>query len=75
MIDYFGGSIGVTRTRVLFKAPQILQACKGKCVSWKPELFMKAVDDCSYKIVIGKLLFEGHPQNNYDLVLNGHYLR
>jgi hypothetical protein len=63
-----------------FRAPEILQACKDKMVSKKPEVFLRAADAYSfrmtcYEILIGKLLFEDHPLNVSiltNLVINQH---
>ena len=59
-----------------WRAPEILQACKNKNVFKRPEIFTKQADIYSYgmtcyEILSGKLPFEGHPWNDYDLVLNG----
>jgi hypothetical protein len=71
----FECSIGVVGTG-FFRAPEILQACKEKNVSQKPELFTKKVDVYSYgmtcyEILTGKLPFEEHSIHEYDLVLQG----
>ncbi|KAG0614477.1 hypothetical protein M758_6G180100 [Ceratodon purpureus] len=71
----FECSIGVTGTG-FFRAPEILQACKDRKLSERPEVFSKAVDVYGfgmvcYEVLKGKLPFEGHPLNDYDLVLNG----
>ncbi|KAG0625372.1 hypothetical protein M758_2G049600 [Ceratodon purpureus] len=68
-------SIGVIGTG-FFRAPEIVQACKDKAVNKKQNLFTKAADVYSYgmtcyEILTGKLPFEGHPTNDYDLVLKG----
>ena len=68
-------SIGVVGTG-FFRAPEILQACKDHKVWERPEVFSRAADIYSYgmtcyEILIGKLPFEGHPQNDYAHVLNG----
>ncbi|KAG0585507.1 hypothetical protein KC19_2G017500 [Ceratodon purpureus] len=74
MADY-ESSIGVIGTG-FFRAPEILQACKDKTIYQRPELFTKESDVYSfgmmcYEILTGKLPFEGHSLNNYDIVLNG----
>jgi hypothetical protein len=60
-------SIGVIGTG-FFRAPEILQACKNKMVSKKPEVFSRAAEAYSfgmicYEILTGKLPFEDHPLN------------
>jgi serine/threonine protein kinase len=67
-----GGVIGTG----FFRAPEILQACKDRNVSQKPEVFSKATDVYGYgmicyEILTGKLPFEDHPANDYNLVLSG----
>jgi serine/threonine protein kinase len=59
-----------------FRAPEILQACKDRNVSQKPEVFSKATDVdgygmICYEILTGKLLFEHHLTSDYNLVLSG----
>jgi hypothetical protein len=71
----FECSVGVLGTG-FWRAPKILQACKEKNVFTRPEIFTKQVDIYSYgmtcyEILTGKIPFEGHPWNDYDLVLNG----
>jgi hypothetical protein len=71
----FECSVGVVGTG-FWRAPEILQACKDKNVSKRPEIFTKQADVYSYgmtcyEILTGKLPFEGHSQRDYDLVLNG----
>lgn len=68
-------SVGVVGTG-LWRAPEILQACKERNVSQRPELFTAAADAYGYgmvcyEILTGKLPFEGHVGNGYDLVLSG----
>lgn len=68
-------SVGVVGTG-FFRAPEILQACKEKNVSNRPELFTKEADVYSYgmtcyEILTGKLPFQGHSTREYDLVLSG----
>jgi serine/threonine protein kinase len=75
LVADFECSVGVVGTG-FFRAPEILQACKDKTINHRPELFTKAVDVYSYgmtcyEILTGKLPFEGHLQNDYDLVLSG----
>jgi serine/threonine protein kinase len=53
-----------------------LQALKDKNVYKKPEIFTKQADVYSYgmtcyEILAGKIPFEGHPWNDYDLVPDG----
>jgi serine/threonine protein kinase len=71
-------SIGVVGTG-FFRVPKILEACKDKCVSKRPELFTKASNIYSYgmtcyEILIGKFPFDGHPFHDYNLVINGGFL-
>ena len=59
-----------------FRAPEILQACKERNVSQNQKVFSKAADIYSYgmicyEILTGKLPFEDHTENDYDVVLNG----
>jgi serine/threonine protein kinase len=68
-------SVGVVGTE-FWRAPEILQACKERNVSQRPELFTAAADAYSYgmvcyEILTGKFPFEGHARNDYDLVING----
>ncbi|KAG0627619.1 hypothetical protein M758_2G215900 [Ceratodon purpureus] len=69
-------SIGVVGTG-LFRAPEILEACREKSVSKRPELFTMASDVYSYgmtcyEILTGKLPFDGQIVNEYmDTVLSG----
>jgi serine/threonine protein kinase len=68
-------SVGVIGTG-FFRAPEILQACKDKKLMERREVFSKAADVYAYgityyEILTGKLPFEGHRENDYDLVLNG----
>ncbi|KAG0559172.1 hypothetical protein M758_10G082800 [Ceratodon purpureus] len=58
-------SIGVVGTGY-FRAPEILQACKEKTISQKPEVFSRAADIYAYgmtcyEVLTGKLPFEDHP--------------
>ncbi|KAG0603307.1 hypothetical protein M758_10G083200 [Ceratodon purpureus] len=58
-------SIGVVGTG-FFRAPEILQACKEKTISQKPEVFSRAADVYAYgmtcyEVLTGKLPFENHP--------------
>jgi len=72
-------SVGVVGTR-FFRAPEILQACKDKMASKKPEVFSRAADAYSfgmicYEILTSKLPFEDHPLNVSiltELVINQH---
>ena len=70
-------SAGVKGTG-FFRAPEILQACKdGSVEHSRRKLFTKKADIYSYgmtcyEILTGKLPFEGHPIDDFDLVLNGH---
>ncbi|KAG0585939.1 hypothetical protein KC19_2G050600 [Ceratodon purpureus] len=71
----FECSVGIIGTG-FFRAPEILQACKDRIVNQNQNLFTKAVDIYSYgmtcyEILTGKLPFEGHPTNDYDLILKG----
>jgi hypothetical protein len=75
LVADFECSVGVVGTG-FWRAPEILQACKEKNVSKKPEIFTKQADVYSYgmtcyEILTGKLPFEGHSPRDYDLVLNG----
>ncbi|KAG0627583.1 hypothetical protein M758_2G212800 [Ceratodon purpureus] len=69
-------SIGVVGTGP-FRAPEILEACKDRSVSKRPELFTMASDVYSYgmtcyEILTGKLPFDGHLVNDYmDAVISG----
>jgi serine/threonine protein kinase len=68
-------SVGVIGTG-FFRAPEILQACKDHKLKERLEVFSKAADVYGYGMVCyealtGKLPFEGHCTNDYDLVLNG----
>ncbi|KAG0587580.1 hypothetical protein KC19_2G174600 [Ceratodon purpureus] len=69
-------SIGVVGTG-LFRAPEILEACRDDSVSKRPELFTMASDAYSYgmtcyEILTGKLPFDGHLGNDYvDVVISG----
>jgi hypothetical protein len=68
-------SVGVIGTG-FFRAPEILQACKDHKLKERLEVFSKAADVYGYGMVCyealtGKLPFEGHRTNDYDLVLNG----
>ncbi|KAG0559070.1 hypothetical protein KC19_10G076800 [Ceratodon purpureus] len=72
-------SIGVVGTG-FFRAPEILQACKERMASKKPEVFSRAVDVYGYgmtcyEVLVGKLPFEDHPLSGEnrlltDLVIN-----
>jgi hypothetical protein len=71
----FECSVGVVGTG-FWRAPEILQACKDKNVSKRPDIFTKQADVYSYgmtcyEILTGKLPFEGRPVWDFDLVLNG----
>jgi hypothetical protein len=77
VVSDFECSVGVVGTG-FFRAPEILQACKEKNVSQRPELFTKKVDVSSYgmtcyEILTGKLPFEEHSIHEYDLVLQGQW--
>ncbi|KAG0588634.1 hypothetical protein KC19_2G257800 [Ceratodon purpureus] len=69
-------SIGVVGTG-LFRAPEILEACRDKSVSKRPELFTMASDVYSngmtcYEILTGKLPFDGHLEREHiDVVISG----
>jgi serine/threonine protein kinase len=68
-------SVGVEGTG-FFRAPEILQACKDRKLMERREVFSKAADVYAYgmtcyEVLMGKLPFEGHRGNDYDLVLNG----
>ena len=68
-------SVGVVGTG-LFRAPEILQACQVGNVSKNKDVFSKAVDIYSYgmvcyEILTGKLPFEDHIGNAFDVVLEG----
>ncbi|KAG0559079.1 hypothetical protein KC19_10G077300 [Ceratodon purpureus] len=72
-------SIGVVGTG-FFRAPEILQACKERLTSQKPEVFSRAADVYAYgmtcyEVLVGKLPFEDHPLSGEktlltDLVIN-----
>ena len=72
-------SAGVVGTG-FFRAPEILQACKERKISQRPEVFSTSADIYSYgmicyEILTGKLPFEDHPLANEcalltDLVIN-----
>jgi serine/threonine protein kinase len=71
----FECSVGVIGTG-FFRVPEILQACKDHKLKDRLEVFSKAADVYAYGMVCyealtGKLPFEGHRTNDYDLVLNG----
>jgi serine/threonine protein kinase len=60
----FECSVGVVGT-VFWRAPEILQTCKEKNLSERPEIFTKQADIYSYRmkcyeILTEKLPFEGH---------------
>ncbi|KAG0588681.1 hypothetical protein KC19_2G261100 [Ceratodon purpureus] len=69
-------SIGVVGTGI-FRAPEILEACKEKNVSKRPGLFSMASDVYSYgmtcyEILTGKLPFDGHlGKDLMDAVIGG----
>ncbi|KAG0588704.1 hypothetical protein KC19_2G263000 [Ceratodon purpureus] len=69
-------SIGVVGTGP-FRAPEILEACREKSVSKRPELFTMASDAYSYgmtcyEILTGKLPFDGHlGKDLMDAVIGG----
>ncbi|KAG0627598.1 hypothetical protein M758_2G213900 [Ceratodon purpureus] len=69
-------SIGVVGTG-LFRAPEILEACREKSVSKRPELFTMASDVYSYgmtcyEILTGKLPFDGRLGKEYmDAIMGG----
>ena len=68
-------SVGVIGTG-FFRAPEILQACKDGNVSQNREVFSKAADVYGYgmicyEILTGKLPFEDHHVNDYNVVLSG----
>ena len=74
----FECSIGVVGTG-FWRAPEILQALKDKDISQRLEVFSKEADVYAYgmtcyEILTGKLPFENHPWEDYDLVLNGQRL-
>ncbi|KAG0504301.1 hypothetical protein KC19_10G073100 [Ceratodon purpureus] len=72
-------SIGVVGTG-FFRAPEILQACKDRMASQRPEVFSRAADVYAYgmtcfEVLTGKLPFGDHPLINNkplltDLVIN-----
>ncbi|KAG0603176.1 hypothetical protein M758_10G071900 [Ceratodon purpureus] len=72
-------SIGVVGTG-FFRAPEILQACKEKLTSQRPEVFSRAADVYAYgmtcyEVLVGKLPFDDHPWSCnkpllMDLVIN-----
>ncbi|KAG0627611.1 hypothetical protein M758_2G215200 [Ceratodon purpureus] len=69
-------SIGVVGTG-LFRAPEILEACRNYTVNHRPELFTMESDVYSYgmtcyEILAGKLPFDGHQGNDLmDVVIRG----
>ncbi|KAG0627604.1 hypothetical protein M758_2G214400 [Ceratodon purpureus] len=69
-------SIGVVGTGP-FRAPEILEACREKSVSKRPDLFTMASDVYSYgmtcyEILTGKLPFDDYLRNDYmDAVIGG----
>jgi serine/threonine protein kinase len=72
-------SIGVIGTG-FFRAPEILQACKDRRTHQNVDVFSKAADVYGfgmicYEILTGKLPFEDHPPNDYNLVLGGKCLK
>jgi serine/threonine protein kinase len=74
VVDY-ECSIGVVGTG-LFRAPEILQACKEQKISKRLEVFSRVVDVYSYimicyEVLTGKLLFENHPlRDNCPLLID-----
>ncbi|KAG0603225.1 hypothetical protein M758_10G076800 [Ceratodon purpureus] len=68
-------SIGVVGTG-FFRAPEILQACKEKLTSQRPELFSRAADVYAYgmtcyEVLVGKLPFDDHPlSSNKPLLMD-----
>ncbi|KAG0559090.1 hypothetical protein KC19_10G078400 [Ceratodon purpureus] len=72
-------SIGVVGTG-FFRAPEILQACKERLTSQKPEVFSRSADVYAYgmtcyEVLVGKLPFGDHPLHKNkplltDLVIN-----
>ncbi|KAG0599017.1 hypothetical protein M758_12G120500 [Ceratodon purpureus] len=79
----FESSVGVLGTG-FWRAPDILQACKERNVSKRPELFSKLADAYSYgmtcyEVLTGRFPFQDHPLSEQlslltDLVIN-HHLR
>ncbi|KAG0615550.1 hypothetical protein M758_5G050000 [Ceratodon purpureus] len=77
----FESSIGVIGTG-FFRAPEILEACREKNVSKRPELFTQAADIYSYgmlcyEILTGELPFEDNPFSDdkqilTDSIINQH---
>ncbi|KAG0554773.1 hypothetical protein KC19_12G117600 [Ceratodon purpureus] len=79
----FESSVGVVGSG-FWRAPEILQACRDKNVSKRPELFSKSADAYSYgmtyyEVLTGRVPFQDHPLSDQrslltDLVIN-HDLR
>ncbi|KAG0603320.1 hypothetical protein M758_10G084400 [Ceratodon purpureus] len=66
-------SVGVVGTG-FFRAPEILQACKERTMSQKPEVFSRGADSYAYgmtcyEVLTGKLPFKNHPLSNNNLLL------
>ncbi|KAG0554775.1 hypothetical protein KC19_12G117800 [Ceratodon purpureus] len=79
----FESSVGVVGTG-FWRAPEILEACKERNVSKRPELFSESADAYSYgmtcyEVLTGRFPFQDHPLSEQqslltDLVIN-HHLR
>ncbi|KAG0554771.1 hypothetical protein KC19_12G117400 [Ceratodon purpureus] len=79
----FESSVGVVGTG-FWRAPEILEACRERNVSKRPELFSKSADAYSYgmtyyEVLTGRFPFQDHPLSEdlsllTDLVIN-HHLR
>jgi len=69
----FESSIGIAGTG-FWRAPEVLLALKNR--SLNPATFTQQADVYSYamtcfEVITGREPFEGHPLNDYDLVLSG----